>query len=146
MKKITRNALYCRLCDEVIESENRHDFKYCSGGHFFVDGGVDYLRRGMGQDETLDDMEDRSEYEVVPADDAKALMHLSGSSSNAIMDWLLGIKLMKLRPDIAERMLAARNEISEASPEIYEAGLVLAQADDNLLQAVIEIFEKRTPA
>ena len=144
MKKITRNALYCKLCDEIIESESRHDLQVCSGGHFSVDGGLDYAKRGMMSTATPENMEDRSEFEMVPSEDAKALMHLSESSNNAIAGWFLGIKLTQLRPDIAGRIIAARNEISELSPEIYETGLVLAQADDNLIQAVIDIFEKRT--
>ena len=46
MKKIIRNAAQCALCDTVIESTHRHDFRYCKCGAIFVDGGREYLRRG----------------------------------------------------------------------------------------------------
>ncbi len=36
----------CLDCKNEIFSENRHDFKYCSCGKVFVDGGKDYLRFG----------------------------------------------------------------------------------------------------
>ena len=53
MKKIIKNAIRCKNCGDVIESETRHDFKYCSCKRVFVDGGHDYLRRGFtdGQDD-----------------------------------------------------------------------------------------------
>ncbi len=44
--KITKNAAKCLKCDDIIESTFRHDFRYCSCRAIFVDGGLDYLRRG----------------------------------------------------------------------------------------------------
>ena len=44
---ITRNAAKCLECDEVIESTHRHDFVRCSCENLFVDGGLDYVRRGF---------------------------------------------------------------------------------------------------
>lgn len=41
-----RNAAQCRLCGDVIVSRHRHDWRACSCGEIFVDGGNDYLRRG----------------------------------------------------------------------------------------------------
>ncbi len=45
-RKITRNALVCMDCDDLIESKYRHDFVSCKCGAIFVDGGHDYLRHG----------------------------------------------------------------------------------------------------
>lgn len=42
---LTRNALRCHSCDQIIESKYRHDFKSCKGKHYWVDGGRAYLRR-----------------------------------------------------------------------------------------------------
>ena len=61
MKKIKRNAIRCNTCGETIESTYRHDFKYCSCGQVFVDGGLDYLRRGYTN--SLDDYTELSEFE-----------------------------------------------------------------------------------
>ena len=46
MKKIVHNKARCRKCGDTIESTFGHDFKWCSCGAIFVDGGKSYLRRG----------------------------------------------------------------------------------------------------
>jgi hypothetical protein len=51
-----KNAVYCKKCKQTIESKHRHDFVSCACGNF-VDGGLDYLRRGGN----LEDMVDISE-------------------------------------------------------------------------------------
>lgn len=43
---IIRNAAMCLKCGDEIESTHTHDFKSCSCGNIFVDGGYDYIRRG----------------------------------------------------------------------------------------------------
>mgnify|MGYP000724009172 CR=1 FL=1 len=43
---IISNRARCKLCEDVIESVHRHDFRYCRCGEIFVDGGKEYLRRG----------------------------------------------------------------------------------------------------
>lgn len=53
--KITSNAIRCKVCDEILESFHRHDFKMCKGKHVFVDGGTDYIRRG-GLPEHIEDL------------------------------------------------------------------------------------------
>ncbi len=45
MKKIIQNAIRCKFCGDVIESETVHDFKFCSCKTVAVDGGQEYLRR-----------------------------------------------------------------------------------------------------
>lgn len=44
--KLTRNAVRCLGCNDVIESKYRHDFRTCSCGGVHVDGGLDYTKRG----------------------------------------------------------------------------------------------------
>lgn len=39
-------GIKCLMCGDVLVSEHRHDFKFCSCGEAFVDGGRDYLRFG----------------------------------------------------------------------------------------------------
>jgi tRNA(Ile2) C34 agmatinyltransferase TiaS len=39
------NKAQCKLCGDVIESEHRHDFKWCKCGEIAVDGGKSYLKR-----------------------------------------------------------------------------------------------------
>lgn len=47
---IIKNAARCMLCNDVIESRSRHDFKWCKCGAIAVDGGKDYLRRAGNMD------------------------------------------------------------------------------------------------
>lgn len=48
--KIIKNAVYCGLCKQVIESKHTHDMCWCAGMHIAVDGGKDYLRRVFNAD------------------------------------------------------------------------------------------------
>ena len=43
-KVISRNAIRCLKCKDVIQSTHSHDFKRCSCGACGVDGGHEYLR------------------------------------------------------------------------------------------------------
>lgn len=63
LKKLTRNAAKCLLCLDEIESKHRHDFVRCSCGSIFVDGGLDYQRRG-GALSAMQDLSTYSDEEV----------------------------------------------------------------------------------
>ena len=39
-------TVQCPKCKDIIYSRARHDYRYCSCGAIFVDGGLDYLRYG----------------------------------------------------------------------------------------------------
>lgn len=65
MKKLARNAIRCKHCGDIVESKSVHDFQECSCGACFVDGGLDYFRRGF-KTTPEEDFEDLSEYEDVP--------------------------------------------------------------------------------
>lgn len=60
------NKAKCLNCGDIIESKHRHDFVTCScfedtydNKGIFIDGGLDYLRRGG----CIENMEDLSEIE-----------------------------------------------------------------------------------
>ena len=59
MPRIIRNAIRCRKCGDIIESETVHDFRVCSCGACAVDGGHYYLRRcgNLGDWEELSEVE-----------------------------------------------------------------------------------------
>ena len=59
-RRLVRNAAKCGLCQVVIESKGVHDFKHCPCGGIFVDGGLEYARRGG---DALDVMIELSEHE-----------------------------------------------------------------------------------
>ena len=51
---LIRNKAQCRKCGDIIESTYRHDFVWCECNTIFVDGGIDYLRRGGDFDYFID--------------------------------------------------------------------------------------------
>lgn len=63
MRRMVRNRIRCKLCGDILESTSVHDFKRCSCGKCFTDGGLDYARRGFDGDNPDDIFEDLSVYE-----------------------------------------------------------------------------------
>ncbi len=57
--KLTRNAVRCLRCGDVIESKTVHEWVRCSCGAVGVDGGLDYRRRTGFES----DMEELSEFD-----------------------------------------------------------------------------------
>lgn len=58
--KIKCNKIRCKKCNEIIESKDVHDFKFCKCGACAVDGGKNYLRR-CGNPEDCEDMSEIEE-------------------------------------------------------------------------------------
>lgn len=55
-RHLIRNAAQCRLCNDVVESTHRHDWRKCSCGNMYVDGGLDYLRLGYMTQDSVDSL------------------------------------------------------------------------------------------
>lgn len=55
-RRITKNAIQCKLCGDIIESTYRHHFVTCRCGACSVDGGYDYLRRGYASEDCFIDL------------------------------------------------------------------------------------------
>jgi len=53
-----RNRARCTICDEIVESKSVHDFVTCSGDHFFLDGGKEYIRYGGKNVEAIEWLND----------------------------------------------------------------------------------------
>jgi tRNA(Ile2) C34 agmatinyltransferase TiaS len=75
MRRIIRNAIKCNHCGEVIESKYTHDFKGCKCGCVYVDGGLDYLRRGFKNGK--EDYEELAEFGE--ENDFNSLLHVEKS-------------------------------------------------------------------
>lgn len=69
MKKIIKNSIQCKHCGEIIVSKNCLDWVQCKCGACFVDGGMDYLRRGYKTTPEEDYIE-LSEFEETPEEDS----------------------------------------------------------------------------
>jgi hypothetical protein len=50
------NAAKCKKCDEVIMSNNRHDYKTCKCGNLSVDGGSWYAKRSFKEPDSYEEM------------------------------------------------------------------------------------------
>lgn len=59
-RKISGNAVRCKNCGDVIESQSTHDFVKCSCGACAVDGGIEYLRRVLRDESAYEEL---SEFE-----------------------------------------------------------------------------------
>ncbi len=40
----SKKGIECPVCLERMFSWHVHDFKFCKGGHVFIDGGDEYMR------------------------------------------------------------------------------------------------------
>lgn len=45
IERVVTNKIQCAHCKDIIESEHRHDFRWCKCGKVAVDGGKEYRRR-----------------------------------------------------------------------------------------------------
>lgn len=52
---IVYNAIRCKKCGDVVESNHRHDFNMCSCNTVGADGGKEYLRR-IGEKEDTEEL------------------------------------------------------------------------------------------
>lgn len=52
MKRVIVNKVRCKKCGDIIESIHTYDFKRCSCGAIFIDGGKDYQRYGWGMNQS----------------------------------------------------------------------------------------------
>ena len=57
MRRVLVNKVRCKKCNDILESKHEHDFKRCSCGSIFIDGGTDYQKYGWG----LNQQEEKSE-------------------------------------------------------------------------------------
>ena len=55
MSKIIRNSARCGVCKDEVESTYRHDYRACTCGNVFVDGGRDYRRHGAIDEANYED-------------------------------------------------------------------------------------------
>ena len=63
---VVTNKAQCKLCGDIIESVNRHDFKWCKCGEIAVDGGKSYIKRAAKNLDSIIELSEtyEEEYEV----------------------------------------------------------------------------------
>ncbi len=69
-KRITKNAVRCKICDTVIESLSRHHFVWCVCSAVAVDGGKDYLKRVFNSQNEYEELSTEENFTVEEAKEA----------------------------------------------------------------------------
>ena len=95
MRKIIKNAIQCKLCGEIIESTNRHQYVTCKCGACAVDGGHDYLRRSFRDKECYTDLSvtvPLTEYKI---ERLQALLNPTTTLADTYYETLEGINAIK---------------------------------------------------
>lgn len=64
MKKIIKNSIQCKLCGDIIESTDRHNYVECKCGACAVDGGQDYLRRSFKEKDCYIELSKTEDVEI----------------------------------------------------------------------------------
>ena len=62
-KKLKRNRIRCKQCNDIIESKSNYDFQTCKCGAIAVDGGLEYAKRIFPGNLADQYYEDLSEFE-----------------------------------------------------------------------------------
>ena len=84
---LTRNAVKCLSCGEVLESKHRHDFKMCKcDNKVFVDGGTSYQRFGAVD---LDKVENLAEYRTYTKEEYYELKRKQKERDKKVFDEVL---------------------------------------------------------
>ena len=61
---VITNKAMCKLCGDIIESKNRHDYVTCKCGQISVDGGTAYIKRSARNLSNIIELSDTYEKEV----------------------------------------------------------------------------------
>lgn len=67
INKIRSNRIKCKKCGDIIESNDVHDFKWCSCKSIALDGGREYLRR-LGSPEDYEELSHHIQLAEIVAD------------------------------------------------------------------------------
>ena len=97
-KQIIQNEAQCMKCGDIIVSKHVHDFVQCRCSAIFVDGGMEYLRRG-GEDEDFIDRSLRIELRALD-DCVNAVKYADENNKNE-----LGVALSVIRALRSYRLL-----------------------------------------
>ena len=84
-QRILHNKVRCTKCHDVIESFDRHDFKWCSCQSIAVDGGRDYLKR-CGDIAAYEELSEHTDAPEIPLPRNKKL---SGGEIAFLLDLLI---------------------------------------------------------
>ncbi len=99
---IVSNQIRCNNCGDEIYSTHVHDFRRCTCGAVFVDGGQDYFRRG-GQLAAVQDMSITIDKEALKAilPTVKEAMESRRNELGVTLAVLRAIRDVDLVPDIS---------------------------------------------
>ena len=80
------HKLKCKLCEDIIESKHRHDFKSCKCGSISIDGGSVYTRIVGNPKNCIWIDENGKEKEVLPKSVSEKFNEAWGDLKKALTD------------------------------------------------------------
>ena len=125
MRKIIKNAIQCKLCGDIIESTDRHDYVECKCGACAVDGGHDYLRRSFkSKDCYLEHSEQRVLLDAMELNDctpshAQAIRLKNYSKEGLLIDEIIYDVMSEDKPNQQEQIKFKRDELKQYFPPTY---------------------------
>lgn len=72
-RRLTRNRAQCLYCFDIVESAHRHDWQQCKCGALYVDGGLEYIRRGAANFDMVNELCEYSEELIDARNDATGI-------------------------------------------------------------------------
>lgn len=109
MTRLVCNMMRCNHCMNVLISHHAHDYKECSCGKVFIDGGTDYLRRGYSA------IEDYTEMSLYSDNPFELLRHFifrgsRGKDGKSPLKW---IKLSLIDDDYLDNLIKYKQDRGE---------------------------------
>lgn len=97
---IIRNSAKCLECNTEIESKHRHDYVTCACSKVHVDGGTDYIKRGVAADAKWEDTSIARNAEEVLAEAIKAEKFASVPKAALSLLYSVVSEMKRLRFDL----------------------------------------------
>ena len=113
---ILSNKIRCKKCGDTIESEHRHDFKWCKCESCAVDGGKSYLKRSAKSFEDVEELSVIESYkanisEVMQCDDGASFRISDMEETVVVIDCEDGVKRL-FEKETGRRILMASDYLN----------------------------------
>lgn len=147
-----RNRLKCTLCNDLIESVTRHDFKYCQCGAIFVDGGRDYFRCGGNFENIIvvyDDGSEKPLVEIGSCDTSASPEGVLDENKREVLTREELLNIVRIQEDVIRQLEKRIDELEEVKKmtleeerKLYEAFCEKLKKQDTVSTVDRELLRK----
>lgn len=148
MDKILKNSIRCRKCGDVIESKGVHDMVWCTCRSCAVDGGHEYLRRCLAEEDCYEELSViEKTYNKLVRDRIPEIIESSGST--CVTEVLSDDEYIKMIDEKLDEELAEYHkdenieELADLLEVIRAAAVARGYSVDELERVRAEKAEKR---